>query len=478
MVGDGLPDTPPHSLMWNLMCGVRPSQGHPLVTQSPPVSTVRLMTAKSPRTPVKCPRQDKPRVNPTCGGYRIDPFDPLLATDPAAVADLAITLSQARAGPTSRKSNGVAQMYERFCYQRNIQPFPPTTLGIGAFLNTKFYSCNWETISGYLSALRTATVAYRASSWTLDGDPLLADLIKAAKRLRPSRDRLPKFLVGVGVLKRILPFLDLEDSHDDRCMWSALTIAVQSLLRGGEFLFVKEKKEPLPRMLSSHLRIDSSGSRLDIFIVKDKAKWWRRQVTLSIWAAAHEQPPPKGYKVLRSSPGKIKLRILHEPAASLATPLSGRPLSCPLNVDLSGNQIKLLGSVCAISALSLYRRLSTVTLSSEGPAFVKADGHPLDKVFLFRRLNNLLYKAGVRSRSCPKVFLASFRAGGAMDLRSIKAPDEVIKSNGRWKSNAWQHYAIKDVLEREVFAKRMASIPPLSDIQSDPWIDSGWSATL
>jgi len=98
-------------------------------------------------------------------------------------------------------------------------------------------------------------------------------------------------------------------------------------------------------------------------------------------------------------------------------------------------------------------------------------------------MSHYIFVVELPSRYLPSggmlLFMASFRAGGAVSLRRAGAPDSVIKRIGRWKSNAWKHYVPEDLSLEEKFAKLVSSTPvPPAAPQEDPWIRGGWSAMM
>ena len=225
----------------------------------------------------------------------------------------------------------------------------------------------------------------QASKWKLDKPPLIKQLLSAFDHLKPVKDRKPKFIFHVGILKAILPLIYSDNggtvpTHDDICLLAACSIAIHALLRGGEFLFVPRKREPLPRLLGRHIVLRPEHDRMDIAIVKDKVKFWREARTLFVYDTPNDCAPIKLWRTYLQSAEKNSIRLMRD-----------------------------------------------------GPAFVMANGKPLSQKVAFCRLRQLLIQRGVLSDDTHQLFMASFRAGGAVSLRRAGVPDNVIKRIGRRK---------------------------------------------
>ena len=98
-----------------------------------------------------------------------------------------------------------------------------------------------------------------------------------------------------------------------------------------------------------------------------------------------------------------------------------------LSIGASGKPI------CAVSAV---RRYLQVRGHAPGPLFVLSDGSPLTPVVVNCWLGAILSNVGIRGTYSSH----SFRIGAATTAASEDIPDHLIKTFGRWSSNAYLLY--------------------------------------
>ena len=90
-------------------------------------------------------------------------------------------------------------------------------------------------------------------------------------------------------------------------------------------------------------------------------------------------------------------------------------------------------SLCPIAAIMSYLHLRG---SSQGPLFIDSTGQPLTRVRLSSFLQSTIAAAGI-----PGQFSGhSFRIGAATMAAQHGIPDHLIKTMGRWTSDAYQLY--------------------------------------
>ena len=136
---------------------------------------------------------------------------------------LLLTLNHSNPYATRVKAATVGEQYLTCCAKWGNSPFPPTQLSVALFLNSKLKSCNCKTVRGYLADLKRFTIEMQASKWKLDKNPLIKQLFSAFDHLKPVRDRKPKFIFRVGILRAILPLIYSDNggtvpTHDDICL--------------------------------------------------------------------------------------------------------------------------------------------------------------------------------------------------------------------------------------------------------------------
>ena len=89
--------------------------------------------------------------------------------------------------------------------------------------------------------------------------------------------------------------------------------------------------------------------------------------------------------------------------------------------------------LCPVRALVQYLHLRG---AAPGPLFLHADGTPLSRHWLASSISSIFSSAGV-----PGCFSDhSFRIGAATSAASRGIPDHLIKTLGRWSSDAYQLY--------------------------------------
>ena len=91
------------------------------------------------------------------------------------------------------------------------------------------------------------------------------------------------------------------------------------------------------------------------------------------------------------------------------------------------------GPVCPIRALGNFLALRG---SSEGPLFTFSDGRPLTLQQLSSTVPSILHAAGYTGSYSGH----SFRIGAATTAAARGVPDHLIKTLGRWSSDAYQIY--------------------------------------
>ena len=91
------------------------------------------------------------------------------------------------------------------------------------------------------------------------------------------------------------------------------------------------------------------------------------------------------------------------------------------------------GSLCPITALSSYLSLHG---SAPGPLFMFSDGSPLTRQQLSSSLQSILHGAGYSGSYSGH----SFRIWAATTAAARGVPDHLLKTLGRWSSEAYQIY--------------------------------------
>ena len=107
-------------------------------------------------------------------------------------------------------------------------------------------------------------------------------------------------------------------------------------------------------------------------------------------------------------------------------------------------------SVCPIRALGNFLALRG---SSEGPLFTFSDGRPLTRQQLSSTVQSILHLAGYTGSYSGH----SFRIGAATTAAARGVPDHLIKTLGRWSSDAYQIYICTPVSSIVYVSRQLAA---------------------
>jgi integrase len=240
-----------------------------------------------------------------------------------------------------------------------------------------------STIRGYLSAIRSAYVSIGRPN-PLEDTPFLEKVLRGIKRLKtnPTRPRLP---VTTQLLGMILRILDLR-IDDHLVFWSIATLGVLGVMRLGEVLGNNKGAEPLLRsdlhfISDTHVQVKLRASKTDPF---------RKGVDINVFAT--------------DSP------------------------------------------VCAVTALTNYlrnRNFPKPESNATTPLFTRSNGKAANKEWFVRIMQLLISEINTRFNlglNATHFTGHSLRSGGASSLAQAGAPEYVIATMGRWRSDCYKTY--------------------------------------
>jgi hypothetical protein len=245
----------------------------------------------------------------------------------------------------------------------------------------------------YLAAVQYDSISL-GYGWPLSGDPLVARTIRYVKRNFPAKEKGLKFAITLEVLMTILPRLDgwptsTKMSYDDLLFATASIIAVQGLLRGGEFTFKPNQTRPLLRRIDIDSACLEGSNALVVNIRQAKATWWLQDSFVPIFDA---QGDFSSWKLWHD----LKMRSPMKDATA--------------------------------------------------PAFQFSNGLPLSKKFMLERSAQLATAAGFSLRDesgkPTPIKMASYRAGGIRSSVAACNNEAIIQLQGRYKSGAWRNYLL------------------------------------
>ena len=184
-------------------------------------------------------------------------------------------------------------------------------------------------------------------------------------------------------------------AYDDLLFATASVIAVTGLLRGGEFTFRSGQSRPILLQRDINMKMIEGVKTLVVNVRQAKTTWWEHDSFVPIHGAVEESP---------------------------------------------------------FSPVALYEELRRRDMGAgtSTPAFHFMDSRrsPLTRDFMLKKTAGLLKTAGISildARGAPMPLkLASYRSGGLHS--SLKAGNDVptMKMQGRWKSDAWEHYLMEN----------------------------------
>jgi hypothetical protein len=274
--------------------------------------------------------------------------------------------------------------YVKYCATANRKPLPLIEEALMNWASsTALSGCKYTTIKSYLAGIRSAAIMQGFDVADLAKMQRLKLVLRALKSIAPhTATRLP---ITNDILLKIRPHMQLS-TYEGKLMWAAFTFAHSCLMRCGEF---------------------TTRS------YKDK-----KYLPLNAW--------------------KWEGGAKHGTVTLPCTKTSKQPVH--IYIFANGSD------TCPADAMSNYmsarikRRYST---RLDSPLFAKEDGSPLTRKALTRSLRAALIAARVPNAELYKGH--SFRRGGATSLARVGVSDSVIKTIGRWKSQAYQLYVDIDL---------------------------------
>lgn len=236
-----------------------------------------------------------------------------------------------------------------------------------------------STIRTYLSGVRHLHVINGLGN-PLEGKLRLELALKGVRRRNP-RPSCPRLLVTPVILAVIKRTLDTQPGFDATMLWAACCLGFFGFLRSGEFTLPSASAFDATKHLTAGDVAVDSHTNPTILAVR--------------------------LKVTKTDP-------------------FGEGITIYLG--------KTAGPVCPVSALLQYLARRP---PREGPLFIDHQGNPLTKASFTRRLRETLTRAGID----PSRYKGhSFRIGAATTAAACGISDSLIKTLGRWRSEAYQAY--------------------------------------
>lgn len=294
---------------------------------------------------------------------------------------------QGLAQSSTRVYASAQSRFLRFCAQFQLQPLPLSEsllCRFSAFLADQNLSI--RTIKVYLSGLRHLQIAaglpdpFRPVPW-----PRLEYVLKGIKRAQAmhsptaARERLP---ITPSILRRVKGHWSGQPvSPDIQMLWAAFLLGFFGFLRCGEFTVPDDSSfDPTCHLTPRDVSVDRHHhpSMVRVFLKQSKTDPFRMGV--------------------------------------------------PIFLGRSD------GDLCPVAAILGYL---VVRGSDDGPLFRFSDGRPLTRQRLVLQLQRVLAEVGVDSS---RFSGHSFRIGAATTAAARGIEDSLIRTLGRWESEAYQRY--------------------------------------
>ena len=318
---------------------------------------------------------------------------PATRSDPALGSYLIQAATESNTEGTRHAYKSATKSYIHFCAVRNLAPWPVDSVKIAGWILRIMTTVSTSSLKVYLAAVQYDSISI-GCGWPLAGDPLVARTIKYVKRKFPAKEKGLKFAITLEVLMTILPRLGGWPSstnmcYDDLLFATASIIAVQGLLRGGEFTFKPNQTRPLLRRMDIDSACLEGSNALVVNIRQPKATWWLRDSFVPIFDA---QGDFSSWKLWHD----LKMRSPRKDEAA--------------------------------------------------PAFQFSNGLPLSKKFMLERSTQMATAAGFSLRdengAPTPIKMASYRAGGIRSSVAARNNEAIIQLQGRYKSDAWRNYLL------------------------------------
>ena len=229
--------------------------------------------------------------------------------------------------------------------------------------------------------------------------PRLVYVLRGVRRIRGERAARPRLPITPDILRALCHHWSASGiTYDVVMLWAACCLSFFGFLRAGEFTVDLIKSfDPSCHLTPVDVSVDSREAPQIVRVVIKQSK---------------TDPFRRGAMISR---------------------------------EKSGNEL------CPVSAVLAYLARRG---SSQGPLFIFSDGSPLSRQRLVSYLRESL---SFLDFNCELYSGHSFRIGAATTAAATGLEDSVIRSLGRWRSDAYQRYIRRDARELAQFSRTLAT---------------------
>lgn len=274
----------------------------------------------------------------------------------------------------------------------NGSPLPASEWTLMTFAAHLSQTIKAESIKVYLAGVRSLHLEHGLAN-PLSNCLRLERVLRGIKRTQGGATR-QRLPVTLEILERFLLRLNL-NKYEDALFWAACCTAFYGFLRSGEITTSSNKFDTRVHLALSDIKVDSK---------------YNPNVMMVTIKCSKTDPFRKGH-VLRIGVAKSQ--------------------------------------VCAVKAVVHYLHKRG---GRNGPLFMHQNGLPLTRATLTTWLKEMALRVGLEGNFSGH----SFRIGAASTATSVGIPDHLIKTLGRWLSNAYQLYIRTPTEILDSMAARMA----------------------
>lgn len=325
---------------------------------------------------------------------------PCAASHPAIVTQAQLFLAMAIGQSTRQSYSSGVNSYLRFVEAASIHPaFPASVETLCLWVSSLAappHSLKIGTCKVYLSGVINQHIERGFTSPLENASPMLDRIFTGIKRWSAHQENTnlhakPKLPITTGMLRLMAQSLNTS-IRSDALVLAMIWVATTAMLRISEFTTDHKTQD---RLISiAHLSfVSHNGSVVDSLSVDNTIAI--RHAVLHLQQSKTD-PFRKGVDIIIASPETIQALLRY---------------------------------------LSHLRQQRHITAQS--PLFSFTNGDPINRQWFMRQVSTLLAAAGY---DISRYSSHSFRKGGAVSLQHSGAEDSIIRTLGRWKSDAYHLY--------------------------------------
>lgn len=332
------------------------------------------------------------------------------ATHPALIEHARTFLALAIGDSTRQTYSSGVRNFIAFVDQHGIAPaFPASLTTLCLWLSHSAApprSLRLGTCKVYLAAVITRHMELGLSNPLNNAPPLLDRVLAGIKRWDVARVvAKPKLPITTAILRSMEAHLHLDD-RSDSLLWAMMWTATAGMLRISEFTLAQGSNLDRSLQLQQLSMHKSDGSRISTLSVTPTSNVHYASLHL---LASKTDPFRAGVDIIISAPTAIQALVRY---------------------------------LCHLRQQRPQPKLTS-------PLFMFPTFRAVDRSWLMKRVSELLQHLGL---SPERYSSHSFRKGGAVSLQEREVEDSLIRSSGRWRSDAFHAYVRNPTFETIIAA--------------------------